>query len=409
MRICILTTATTAHRMGGTEVHAETLAAEAARQGHKVFMVTTAHPNGLRTGLKDGYTVIYLHGTSYTMSRKEAPAWWAASAKKTKALSASEGLDVVWAENFAGLSYAAIPAAERRPVISIVQGLAVRGEIASNFNRISTPGELLCFFTRYAAQTFFYYIPRFRAMVKYSDLLVGVSRETGEALAREFPESAGKTEVIFNPVDTDFFRPDPALRAEARKELGLRPESQAILMTGVIHRQKGMHIGLAAFAGIAGAFPAARLLIVGDGPQRKSLLTAAGEAGLADRIQFCGLKQNKEMPFYYNASDIYLNPTLRLEGLPVVMAEAMGCGLPCLVSGIGGTGSTIDEGKSGFFIKPGDTDGFKLKLAELLEDGELRLRLSAGAREKAVNCFNRGKAVAAYLAASSELIAKKHL
>ena len=404
MRICILTTATTVHQMGGTEVHAETLAAEAARQEHTVILVTTAHPDGLETERKDGYTIKYLGGTRHTMSRRESPAWWLASSKQTAKLCETEKIDVVWGENFSGISYAAIPRERRRPVISIVQGLAIRGEIASNFSRVSTPGELLYFITRYAAQTLFYYIPRFRAMVQDSDLLVGVSRETAEALAREFPGSAARTRVIFNPVDTDFFRPDPALRDKTRLQLGLAQGTMAILMSGVVHKQKGMHHGLAAFSGIAGDFPGTKLLVVGGGPQLEDLKTAAAGAGLADRVIFCGPKKNSEMPAYYNAADIYLNPTLRLEGLPVVIAEAMACGLPCVVSKTGGTGSTLEDGKSGFFVKPGKTEGFKSRLSELIKDAGLRGRLASEARTKAVKDFDLKTNLAAYVAASREVL-----
>ncbi len=407
MKICLLTTSTTVHQLGGTEVHAETLAAEAARQGHTVFLLTTAHPAGLRAENKNGYSVTYLEGTCHTMSRREAPAWWAASAKAAAELAGSQGIDVFWSENFSGLAYAAIPAAQRRPVLSIVQGLAVRGEIASNLGRVSTPGELLYFLTRYAAQTLFYYIPRFRSMVSDSDLLVAVSRESAEALAREFPLSAAKTRVIFNPVDTELFRPDPALRAETRRKLGFSDQTQVALMSGVIHKQKGMHIGLAAFTGLTGKHPAARLLIAGDGPQLEELRAAA--AGLGDRVLFCGSIKNSEMPAYYNAADIYINPTMRLEGLPLVMAEALACGLPCVVSRIGGTGSTIEDGVNGFFSKAGSREDLELKLSALLADKELRLRFSAEARKKAVECFDLKKNAAAYAAASEELLAERRL
>lgn len=404
MRICILSTATTAHQMGGTEVHAESLAAEAARQGHTVFVLTTAHPDGRRTEQKAGYTVNYLQGTSHRMSRREAPAWWKASAAAASGLCTAQKIDVVWAENFAGLSYAALPPAGRRPVISVVQGLAVRGEIASNFSRVSTPGELLYFLTRYAAQTAFYYIPRFRSMVRNSDLLIGVSNETALALAEEFPESAAKTKVIFNPVDTVLFRPDPGLREETRKRLGLTPGNTAILMSGVIHKQKGMHIGLEAFSSLTARFPEAKLLVIGDGPQRRELETAS--AGLAGRVVFCGQKHNPEMPAYYNAADIYLNPTTRLEGLPVVMAEALACGLPCVVSRIGGTGSTIEHGKSGFFVEPGDAEDIRTRLESLLKDAGLRRSLSGAARDKALKDFDLKKNLAEYVSASRGLAKK---
>ena len=404
MRICILTTSTTLHQMGGTEVQAETLATEAARQGHTVFMITTAHPDGLKTEKKDGYTVIYLPGTSYSMSRKEAPAWWAASAKRTAELCSSENIDVVWAENFSGLSYAAISASERRPVISIINGLGICGEIASNFNRVSTFGEFAYFATRYIGQLFFYYIPWFRAMVRDSDLLVGVSNESLSAVAKEFPSSANKIKAILNPVDTDFFHPDPELRRKAREELGFSESAQVILMAGVLNKQKGVHLGLEVFAQLTAEFPEARLLVVGDGPQRAELNARAQLPDASGKVVFCGMKSNKEMPRYYNAADIYLNPTLRLEGLPMVIIEAMSCGLPVIVSKIGGTGSTIDDGISGFFVKPGDMQGLIAKLKLILSDSELKKCLAAGAREKALLCFSKKKTLENYIAASNAIL-----
>jgi len=406
MRIVLLSTSTTLHQPGGTEVHAETLARLAAARGHEVFLLTSAHPAGLAGEHKDGYTVIYLAGTSYHMSRKDSRAWWTASAARTAELCETKQIDVVWAENFSGLSYAALPRTARKPVISIVNGLAVRGEIASNFGRVESAGELLYFLTRYAAQTVFYYIPRFRAMVRDSDLLVGISRETAEALEREFPGSSAKTAVIFNPVDTCLFRPDPELRKQARARLGIKDGEQALLMTGVIHKQKGVHIGLEAFRSLSRDFPQARLLIVGAGPELPALKAAAGSAGLESRTLFHGTCPNSEMPFYYNASDIFLNPTLRQEGLGIVTVEAMACGLPVVVSRIGGTASTIDDGHSGFFVNPGDAASLAEKAGALLKAPALAAAMGAAGREKAVRDFSENN-IGDYIRVSRELIGSK--
>lgn len=402
MRILLLSTSVTLHQQGGSEVHAETLARLAAARGHKVFLLTSAHPDGLPSEAKDGYTVVYLAGTSYRMSRKDSPAWWAASAAKTSELCEAGKIDVVWAENFAGISYAALPRSARKPVISIVNGLAVRGEIASNFARVSSAGELLYFLTRYAAQTIFYYIPRFRAMVRDSDMLVGVSRETAEALAREFPGSEKKTRVIFNPVDTSFFRPDADLREKARAELGLPAGCPVLLMAGVLNKQKGVHVGLKAFAALAGRFPQARVLIVGDGPQLAALKAQAAEAGIQDRVLFCGPKLNPEMPYYYNAADVHINPTLRQEGLSIVIVEAMACGLPVVASRIGGTASTIDDRRSGFFVKPGDAPGLAERTGALLSDPALARAMGTAGREKAVRDFSENN-IDVYIRISREL------
>lgn len=402
MRIALVSTSTPLHRQGGTELQAESLARLAAARGHQVFWVTTAHPEGIETEERPGIRIFYLKGTSYIMSRSEAPAWWVASAAKLSRLCGQEKIDVVWAENFAGLSYAAIPRAERKPVISIVNGLAVRGEIASNFNRVSSLGELAHFLTRYAAQTAFYYIPRFRAMVRDSDLLVGVSRETTAALEREFPASAAKFRTIFNPVDTGTFRPDAELRKSARAQLGFSGGDSVLLLAGVPHKQKGFHVGLRAFSALRAAFPSARLLIVGDGPELPALKAAAAVARLSDRVSFAGARRNSEMPSFYNAADVYLNPTLRLEGLGLVTVEAMACGLPSVVSRIGGTASTITDGISGFFVPPGDAEALAEKASLLLDDKSLASSMGAAARARALSEFSEAN-IDRYLDLSREL------
>ncbi len=407
MKICILSTSTTLHQMGGTEVHAETLAAEAARQGHEVTLLTTAHPEGKTEERAGGYTTVYLQGTHYSMSRAWEKEWRVASTAALSRLRAEGRLDIVWAENLAGLAYAALPSDGRVPVISIVNGLGLRGELASNFNRVSTVGELIYFSTRYAAQFLLCYLPWFRAVVRGSDLLVGVSYQSSEAVTQEFPSAKGKTITILNPVDTGAFRPDPELRRRARAELGFADADFVTLMTGVVHKQKGMHLGMEAFAGLAAADSRARLLIVGDGPQRAELEKAAAAPELAGRVKFCGMKPNSEMPLYYNAADLYLNPTLRLEGLAIVILEAMSCGLPCVVSRIGGTASSIDDGVSGFFTRPGDLSGIELRLKEIAADQELAKSLGNEARRRAVDVFDKVAAIRQYVEASKKIIAAR--
>ncbi len=405
MRICLLTTSTTVHQMGGTEVQAETLAKEAAKLGHSVFILTSAHPAGPQRENNGTYTAVYIPDTHFSMSRPWVKRWEQELPKAAAALREKEKIDVFWAENFSGLPYAAIPSEKRAPLISIANGLAFRGEIASAFNGVSGIGGLFHFFTRYAGQALFYHLPRFRALARDSDLIAAVSRETEAALNTEFPASKGKTFVVYNPVDCALFKADASLRAQARAELGFAASDLVILMAGVLHRQKGIHLGLKAFSAIAEKFPSTRLLIAGDGPQRAELEKAA--ATLRRRVIFCGTKGNAEMPACYNAADIYLNPTLRGEGLGLVNIEAMACGLPCVISKAGGTGSTIDEGLSGYFTAPGNVPETEARLSALLSDGKLRLEMGTAGRKKALKVFEISTVVKRYVSASLELLAKR--
>jgi len=404
MKICILSTSTTAHTLGGTEIQAEALAAEASRLGHSVLVLTSASPAGLEREMKDGYEVRYLSGTHHSMTRHWVEPWYRESAAAIARLRAEKKIDVVWAENFSGLSYARLPPKDRAPLISIANGLAIRGELSSHYKALSGPADLAYFLTFYAAQLLFYYIPWFRAMARDSDLIAAVSRETAEAFESELPDSRGKTEVMYNPVDCSHFHPDPELRRRARKELGIAPESVVILMAGVMHRQKGMHIGLTAFAELAAQNPGALLLMAGDGPERPGLENIATRAGLSGRVRFLGLLPNSGMPYFYNAADIYLNPTTRAEGFGIVNAEAMACALPCIISRTGGTASTIDDAESGYFSEPGDAASIAGPLLRLAGDSALRADFGRTGRAKAVKIFDKKVVVGRYIEASERLL-----
>jgi len=407
MKICILTTSTTAHALGGTEIQAETLAEEAARQGHSVLVLTSASPAGLEREMKGGYEIIYLAGTHHSMSRHWIGPWYSESAVALARLRAENRIDVVWAENFSGIAYARLPPKARAPLISIANGLAIRGEISSRYEALSGPGDLARFLTFDAAQVFLYYIPWFRAMARDSDLIAAVSRETAAAFERELPDSRGKTEVMYNPVDCSRFKPDLELRRRAREELGIPPGAVVVMMAGVMHRQKGMHFGLEAFAELSAQHPGAVLLLAGEGPERPRLESMAARAGLLGKVRFCGQLPNERMPYFYNSADIYLNPTTRAEGFGIVNAEAMACALPCLISRTGGTASTIDDRESGFFTTPGDTAAIVVPLERLIRDPRLREEFGRAGRAKAVKMFDKQVVVGRYIAASERLLAAR--
>ena len=99
------------------------------------------------------------------------------------------------------------------------------------------------------------------------------------------------------------------------------------------------------------------------------------------------------MAKYYNAADIYLMPTLRIEGLPFVLLEAMSCGKPVVASRIGGNPSLVKHGENGFLIEPGDIKRLVHYLTMMLKDEGIIKRLSNSARETILENFTIDKMV----------------
>jgi len=405
MKICILSTSLSCHRKGGTEAHAELLAERAALKGHDVTVLTCTHPSGIPEEEKRGIRIRYLEGTNHAMSRKDMGIWREASANALTGLISEGGEAVVWAENLSGLGYASSPGKPgKAPLISIMQGPGIAADLKSKWEGVSGTAETAQFFFRSLPQALGSYLPWLKRVLAGSDAVVAVSEYARASIISEFPAAAPKTRVIHNGIETGLFRPDRKKREMTRCSLGFSSGDKVIVMAGVLGRQKGFHLGLSAFMECLRAVPAARLLIAGEGPERKALETEAGRLGLEKKTLFYGGFSRDRLPALLAASDVFLNPTLRGEGLPLAVAEAMAAGLPCVLSAAGGSVETAVEGESGFFFRPGDVHGAGKALTALLTDRELCRRMGGAARERAAREFDADKMTDAYINLSLGLL-----
>ena len=285
-----------------------------------------------------------------------------------------------------------------------MHGLGIIGVIRSYWNSISSFKEFIHFMGRYLPESIFLTLPLFWRTLNYSDAIVAVSNETAKSMQIEFFIDAEKLFVVYNGIDTDIFKPDENKRLTIRKKYSLGEEAKVILMAGVVHKQKGMHIGLKIFAEMKKKNPEAKMVIVGDGPQLESLKKLAKRLTIENEVIFCGFIPNEETYLYYNTADIFLNPTIRVEGLPIVTLEAMACGLPVVVSRIGGTQSTIDDGVSGFFVRPKDNRLLIKKTVQILNDPILSKKMGENGRQKVLVKFSKEKMISDYLNISKRLV-----
>ena len=130
-----------------------------------------------------------------------------------------------------------------------------------------------------------------------------------------------------NGVDAASFAPDEELRLETRRQLGISDEEIVLGHIGRFNQQKNHPYLIEIFGEVLRRQPSARLLLLGDGPERPAIEKLV--APLGDRVIFAGVQSNTRA--YYSAMDAFLLPSL-FEGLPVVLAEAQSAGLPCFVS-----------------------------------------------------------------------------
>jgi glycogen(starch) synthase len=158
---------------------------------------------------------------------------------------------------------------------------------------------------------------RAASVTYYSRLLLQRSLELGV--------TPGNPHVVYPPVDRRFRAPTPEETSEARRLLGIS-SGPVLLNVKRLHPLAGQMVLIDAMPAVLRSFPGAKLFIAGEGEARKELESRIEALGVEDSVTLLGLVDNRDLPRYYHASDLFVLPS-RLEAFPTVAAEALASGL----------------------------------------------------------------------------------
>jgi len=178
-----------------------------------------------------------------------------------------------------------------------------------------------------------------------------------------------------------------------KKELGINDKIN-ITFVGRLIGVKGVEILISALKDLKKDF---KVIIVGDGPDRKKLENLVKEYNLENRVIFTGWRN--DVPAILAASDIFVLPSYS-EGLPIALLEAMAAGKACVVTDIG---LPVENRKDALVVKAGDAEELRKALEELIENEELRKKLGEEAKKKAMREFSWDRAAEIYLKLFEEL------
>jgi glycosyltransferase involved in cell wall biosynthesis len=202
---------------------------------------------------------------------------------------------------------------------------------------------------------------------------------TTAALRGKVEERYRKPTVLLpNWVDTGM--PDGGQAGRAR---------EVVLYAGRLHRIKGVDVLVDAFARLKTRFPPVRLVICGKGDEQERLASQAALSGMSD-VHFMGSLPNARVLELMGRANIFVLPTLTMEGHPKALIEAMACGAACIASDVPGNRDVIVDGKTGVLVPPGDAAALSDAMIGLIEDPSLADRIrKAGQAEAARYSFGR--------------------
>ncbi len=238
----------------------------------------------------------------------------------------------------------------------------------------------------------------YRSTARLADATVCVCDAIAARYAERKIVPRARLRTIPNGVDTNRFRPDEATRQRMRGELGLG-SGFVWLAVGRLMWKKDYETMLAAFArqGLG------TLLIAGEGPQEAELRELAGRTG-AD-VRFLGLRE--DIPALMSAADGFVLSSV-VEGLPMVLLEAISSGLPSVATNVGGTGEAVVSGETGYLVPPGDGDALATAMGRLMNLApEERAAMGAAAQRYAVDRFDQEVVTGRWESLYHDLLAAK--
>lgn len=203
-----------------------------------------------------------------------------------------------------------------------------------------------------------------------------------------------RLEVVYNGIAAGE-RPRPAQRQAAREALGLAPGALVVGSVGRLDPVKNLPALLRAHARLLAEHPEARLVIVGDGPDREALLAEARALNLAETVVFTGYRADVRavMP----AFDVYANSS-RYEGVSLTILEAMAAGLPVVATDVGGNPEVVVDHETGRLVA-GHASALAGALVELANHPKRRRVMGAAGRRRVRRHFSLERMAEQYAAA----------
>ncbi len=217
---------------------------------------------------------------------------------------------------------------------------------------------------------------RWRLITRWTDAFIGVAPSHGRHLVdvEGFPER--KVRVIPNGIDVARF----SLAHDAaalRRALNIDPRTPLAGIVAALRPEKNHTLLLRAFERVRNEIPAAELLIIGDGPERKSLERLSAELGLTGVVHFLGNRQ--DIPELLSAIDVFVL-TSKMEANPVSILEAMASGKPVVAPRVGSIAESVADGRTGFLTEPGNEAQVAERLVQLLGNPSVAAQMGQGGR-----------------------------
>ena len=224
-----------------------------------------------------------------------------------------------------------------------------------------------------------------RVSASFHTTTICVSNAIRESLVSDYGFPAKKTITIHNGVSLSKFEGCANGQLAIRSRLRVDSDDFLVVSIARLSEQKGIDVLLLAMAQVLSNGVRCKCIIAGDGPLRAQLSAQALSLGLSDHVFFEGFQ--KDVRPYLQAADAFVL-TSHMEGLPLAILEAMACGLPCIVTNVGGNTEVITHRVDGLIVPPASVDEVAAAISHLATHPHDCAEMSRRARTRVHESFD---------------------
>jgi len=358
--------------IGGSGVIATEMAHALAQRGHEVHLLSYDRPSRLRRGIP-GLRFHQVQVSAYPLFRY--PPYDLALATRLLEVREEANVDLFHV-------HYAIPHAVSAFLARSMCGSCFRFVTTLHGTDITVAGSDRAYMrpTRFA--------------IDQSDAVTAVSQYLADETRLVFGVTS-PIDVVPNFVDTDRYRPGPGQRWPGRDG-----GERVLVHASNFRPVKRLADVIRAFAAIRQQVPA-RLLLMGDGPDREHALAVAADLGCVGNVEWLGPRESIEDVLA--DADLFLSAS-ETESFGLSMLEAMSCGVPCVSTQVGGVAEVL--GDTGVLTPFAAPEALAAAAVRLLTDADLYVRLSRAARARAVEHFGTDRIIDRYLKVYARVVAK---
>lgn len=392
MNIAVFIKNTTFHKhYGGFETQNKVLCEGLVKNGHKVTVFSPKKEINQSSRLQNGVTYVFVSCVVLKkfnfFKKNSSDGWLNRSFEDFSTMHKHTPFDLVLSQSSGGLGMVYAKEKHNVPIISISHGTKM-GE----FNTVLKSAKSLKALVRVAID-----IPHVlraffitqRDFIHGSQKVIAVSSAVKMALIDETFVDADKVVVINNGIDAS------ALKFSEQKQTN---DQTNIIYVGRILKEKGIFLLLAVFKKLvaSGKIKNTKLHFVGDGVDLQKLKNSVQKAKLQDAVKFYGNIPYEQVLKTLQLADIFVLPTMRVEGFPMVLVEALFSKLAVIATDMGGNEDAIITEETGLLIAPNDKLMLSESIEELVNNKELRNKLAQQGFEYAQNNFTLQKMIEKY-------------